>query len=291
MDKRKIVVAFFILCLFSFMFGGVETAGSNYIPKILFGLQFLGIFFLGIHSNKKKIITVLLVVAILALAAGNWAKEIRYYGCFAAAYLIGLAYGKKYPSLFLKVFMPYAFLSCFIMLAQTIGLSPLFFLWDNSAWHDETNETVIPLKDRYSFYKKLNLENPLLKKETYFSMTQTRPSGLAYANNLTCSLLVLTLAALFTKNQTVFPRQSYLLSFPLVISGGLLSFLGAWLLACSRFLNAKKQRWACIKFIVWLAVALFLYQLIFPSLAISRQSSGKIVLSFSTRADYFIVLS
>ena len=129
MGKKNIVLAFFVLCLLGFMTGSVETSGDRLVPRVVYGLQIFGIFALGCFSERRLPVFALLVIGVVASLIGGWGKEIRYYLYFATAFLLGHENGAKYPDLFLKIFVPYATLSGLVMLAQTLALSPVFYLW------------------------------------------------------------------------------------------------------------------------------------------------------------------
>jgi len=132
MGEKKLLIAFFILCLSSFMLGSVETSGSEVIPRLAYGILVLGMLFLGFFSKNRFPILIFLAIGVVASIVGGWAKEIRYLSYFAVACLLGFEYGRKYPSLFQKVFVPYAALTSLVMMAQTLAISPFFYLWDNS---------------------------------------------------------------------------------------------------------------------------------------------------------------
>jgi len=283
MDKRKILIIYFVISLSSFVLGGVETSGSEVISRVLFGFQAMVLLLLAL-SAEKRLPVLLLMVGLVASLVGGWAKEIRYVSYFAASFLVGLENGKKFPTLFSVVFVPYVTLTALAMLAQTLALSPIFYLWDNSAWHDNSGDLQITLDERYDLYEKLSLSNPFFDQNAGFLMTQTRPSGLAYANNLTCSLILLGMVSLFISNKNSFPKKAYLFAFPIILSGGLLTSLGALFLSMGRFFFFPKQRRACLWFFAWLIGLTVLYQLCFPGLAEGRSSSEKIILSFTTRA-------
>ena len=283
MDKRKILIIYFVISLSSFIFGGVETSGSEVIPEVVYGFQAMVLLLLALFA-EKRLAVLLLTVGLVASLVGGWAKEIRYVSYFAAAFLVGLENGKKFPTLFSVIFVPYATLTALVMLAQTLALSPIVYLWDNSAWHDDPDAPQIMLDERYDLYEKLSFSNPLFDPKGGYVMTQARPSGLTYANNLTCSLILLGMVGLFISNKNSFPKKAYLFAFPIILSGGLLTSLGAFFLSMGRFFFFPKQRRACLWFFAWLIGLTVLYQLCFPGLAEGRSSSGKIVASFTTRA-------
>ena len=287
MDKRKLLIIYFVISLSSFFLGGFETSGSEVISRVIYGFQAMGLLLLALFS-KKRLAVLLLTVGFLASLVGGWAKEIRYVSYFAAAFLVGLENGKKFPTLFSVIFVPYATLTFLVMLAQTLALSPVVYLWDNSAWHDNLDAPQIALDERYDLYGQLSLSNPLFDQKVGYLMTQRRPSGLTYANNLTCSLILLGMVGLFISNKNSFPKKAYLFAFPIILSGGLLSYLGTLFLSMGRFFFFPKQRRACLWLFAWLIGLTVLYQLCFPGLAEGRSSSEKIIISFTNRATNFL---
>lgn len=288
MGEKKLLIAFFILCLSSFMLGSVETSGSEVIPRLAYGILVLGMLFLGFFSKNRFPILIFLAIGVVASIVGGWAKEIRYLSYFAVACLLGFEYGRKYPSLFQKVNVPYAALTGLVMMAQTLAISPFFHLWDNSYFFLEEDRIQDSYWKRYQIYQDLNLPSPFFNSEIEYSITQGRPTGLAYANNLACSLLLLGMVGLFTSNKNNFPKLAYLYAFPIILSGGLLTFLGAWFLATGRFFFFPNQRRACLWYFGFLVGMIVLYGFFFPGLADGRTSSQKIVSSFTTRATHYL---
>lgn len=270
------------------MFGDVTTAGNEWIPRIIYFLQLLGILVMGFFSQKQYQIILPFFIGVLAYVAGQSFQQVAYLCFFVSAFFLGLTYGSKYQNVFVKIFYIYGISTCFIMIFQTIGVSPIFYLWDNSGWHDISEEANLKIFDRYKFYKELVNKNTFLNHKELSLMTQTRPSGLAYANNLACSLLLLGMTAFFLDEKKTFPKKTYLFSVPVILSGGLVTQMGTWLLLFNRFLDEKKQRKKCVYFLFCCVGLILVYQILFPANVETRYGSEKIVLSFTTRINNLV---